>query len=102
MSMTPAVPSSAADTKPVRGDAVVIKGFAFAPAALVVKIGTKVTWTNEDADAHTVTSQTVGGPLQSPALATGQAYSYTFTKAGTYAYLCTIHPFMVATVTVTP
>ncbi|WP_244202250.1 cupredoxin domain-containing protein, partial [Streptomyces diastatochromogenes] len=29
------------------------------------------------------------------------AYSYTFTKPGTYAYLCTIHPFMTATVAVT-
>jgi amicyanin len=102
MSMTPADPSTTADTKPVAGDTVAIQGFAFAPAALVVKVGTKVTWTNDDADAHTVTSQGAGGPLQSPALATGQAYSYTFTKAGTYAYLCTIHPFMVATVTVTP
>lgn len=42
------------------------------------------------------------GPLSSAALATGQSYSYTFTKPGTYSYLCTIHPFMTATVTVTP
>jgi plastocyanin len=99
MTMTPGAP---ADTKPVAGNAVAIKGFAFAPAALTVKVGTTVTWTNDDTDAHTVTSQAAGGPLQSQALATGQTFSYTFTKAGTYAYLCTIHPFMVATVTVTP
>lgn len=86
---------------PVAGNAVAIKNFAFSPAALTVKVGTTVTWTNQDTDAHTVTSQNNTGPLASAALNTGQAYSYTFTKPGTYSYLCTIHPFMTATVTVT-
>jgi plastocyanin len=94
--------SAAANAAPVAGNAVTIKGFAFAPAALTVKVGTKVTWTNQDSDAHTVTSQDNSGPLSSAALSTGQTYSYTFTKPGTYSYLCTIHPFMTATVTVTP
>lgn len=89
------------NTAPVAGNAVTIKNFAFAPAALMVKVGTTVTWTNQDSDAHTVTSQDNGGPLASSPLNTGQTYSYTFTKPGTYAYLCTIHPFMTATVTVT-
>jgi plastocyanin len=83
------------------GNAVMIKGFAFAPAALTVKAGTTVTWTNQDSDAHTVTSTGSGGPLNSKALATGDTFSYTFSKTGTYKYLCTIHPFMTATVTVT-
>jgi plastocyanin len=86
---------------PVSGNSVAIKGFAFAPAALTVKVGTKVTWTNQDSDAHTVTSQGSGGPLNSPAMSNGATFSFTFTKAGTYQYLCTIHPFMTATVTVT-
>ena len=86
----------------VAANAVVIKNFAFAPAAITVKAGTTVTWTNQDSDAHTVTSQHDSGPLNSTALNTGQTYSYTFTKPGTYSYLCTIHPFMTATVTVTP
>ncbi|NUP48221.1 MAG: cupredoxin family copper-binding protein [Catenulispora sp.] len=94
--------ASGADAAPVAGNAVAISGFAFGPAALTVKVGTTVTWTNKDSDAHTVTSQGSGGPLQSKALATGESYSYTFTAPGTYAYLCTIHPFMTATVTVTP
>ncbi|HEV2636216.1 MAG TPA: cupredoxin family copper-binding protein [Actinocrinis sp.] len=92
---------SGAPAAPVAGDAVAIKNFAFAPAALMVKVGTTVTWTNQDSDNHTVTSQGSGGPLQSAALDTGQSYSYTFTKPGTYSYYCTIHPFMIATVTVT-
>lgn len=98
----PTATSSGAPAAPVAGNAVAITGFAFAPAALTVKMGTTVTWTNKDADAHTVTSQGSGGPLKSDALSTGQSYSYTFTTPGTYSYLCTIHPFMTATVTVTP
>jgi plastocyanin len=99
MSMSPTTGAPAA---PVAGDAVAITNFAFAPAELVVKVGTTVTWTNNDADAHTVTSQGSGGPLQSKAMTTGATYTYRFTQPGTYQYLCTIHPFMTATVTVKP
>ncbi|MEY9927561.1 plastocyanin [Catenulispora sp. GP43] len=102
MSMPTATSAGGAPAAPVAGNAVQIMNFAFSPAALTVKAGTTVTWTNKDSDAHTVTSQGPGGPLGSAALATGQSYSYTFTKPGTYSYLCTIHPFMTATVTVTP
>jgi plastocyanin len=98
MSMPPSSPGAKA---PVTADAVAIKNFAFSPATLKVTVGTTVTWTNQDTDAHTVTSAGTGGPLHSAALATHAAYSYTFTKPGTYAYLCTIHPFMTATVEVT-
>ncbi|MEU2773872.1 plastocyanin/azurin family copper-binding protein [Streptomyces sp. NPDC007162] len=93
--------STGSPTTPVTGNAVAINNFAFSPAELKVKAGTKVTWTNQDADAHTVTSAGSGGPLHSAALATHATYSFTFTKPGTYAYLCTIHPFMTATVEVT-
>ncbi|MFI2206575.1 plastocyanin/azurin family copper-binding protein [Streptomyces sp. NPDC020192] len=82
-------------------DTVAIKNFAFSPTTLKVTAGTTVTWTNQDADAHTVTSAGSGGPLHSPALAGHATYSYRFTKPGTYAYLCTIHPFMTAKVEVT-
>lgn len=100
--MTMGGSAAAVPAAPAAGDTVVtIKGFAFSPAALVVKAGATVTWTNQDTDAHTVTSQGSGGPLTSAALSTGQSYSYRFTTPGTYAYLCTIHPFMTATVTVT-
>jgi plastocyanin len=99
---SPSAPDGAKAAAPVAGNSVAIKGFAFAPAALTVKTGTRVTWTNQDSDAHTVTSAGSGGPLSSKALDNGDTFSFTFTKAGTYRYLCTIHPFMTATVTVTP
>ncbi|WP_370937580.1 cupredoxin domain-containing protein [Amycolatopsis sp. cg13] len=98
MTPPPSPPAAANST----ANAVAIKDFAFAPAATTVKKGTTVTWTNQDQDAHTVTSQGSGGPLRSPTLQTGQSYQYTFSTAGTFEYLCTIHPFMTATVTVTP
>ncbi|MGK4585440.1 cupredoxin domain-containing protein [Kitasatospora sp. HPMI-4] len=102
-STSSAPPYGGQPSAPAAANAVTIKNFAFSPATLTVKAGTKVTWTNTDPDAHTVTSkQGSGGPLQSPALATNDTYSYTFDKPGTYPYFCTIHPFMTATVEVTP
>ncbi|WP_052287615.1 cupredoxin family copper-binding protein [Streptomyces sp. 769] len=100
MSMPTSPSSAGAPAVPVTGNVVAIKNFAFSPATLKVKAGTTVTWTNQDTDAHTVTSAGSGGPLHSAALATHATYSYTFTKPGTYAYLCTIHPFMTGTVEV--
>jgi plastocyanin len=81
---------------------VTIKNFAFGPASVTVKVGSTVTWTNGDHDAHTVTSQDSGGPLQSATINNGETYQHTFTKAGRYAYRCSIHPFMTGTVVVTP
>lgn len=101
MGMSASSATTGAPVAPVAGNTVSIKNFAFSPAVLKVKVGTTVTWTNRDTDAHTVTSAASGGPLKSAALATGASYSYTFTRPGTYAYLCTIHPFMTATVEVT-
>ena len=75
-------------------------GFAFVPATLTVRAGTTVTWTNDDEEPHTVTSGK--GPLRSPAMDAGAAYKYKFTRPGRYAYICTIHPFMRATVVVKP
>ncbi|WP_269856091.1 plastocyanin/azurin family copper-binding protein [Streptomyces sp. RPT161] len=98
-----ATPTSSQPSAPAAANTVTIKNFAFHPAKLTVKAGTKVTWSNIDVDTHTVTSkQGSGGPLQSAALASTASYSYTFTKPGTYPYYCTIHPFMTATVEVTP
>jgi plastocyanin len=93
------IAASAAPT-PVTAGAVTIQNFAFNPAALTVRVGTTVTWTNKDAEPHTVTSQ--DGALHSPPLQTGAVFTYTFDTPGSYHYLCTIHPFMTATVTVTP
>ena len=83
------------------GSAVTIKNFAFDPPALTVKTGTGVTWTNQDPAPHAIVSDT-GSPasFSSGSLATGASYTYTFTRAGTYTYICSIHPSMKGSITV--
>ena len=73
-------------------------GFAFSPASLTVAVGTTVTWQNSTSAPHTVTSDT--GNTLNGMLSTGGTYSFTFTKAGTYAYHCNIHPYMKAMIIV--
>ena len=72
---------------------VIIQNFAFSPNNLTVKAGTTVTWINKDSTAHTVTSDS-GAFTSSGNLNTGTNYTFTFTKAGTYPYHCSIHPSM--------
>jgi plastocyanin len=81
-------------------DAVAIRNFAFAPAMMTVPVGTTITWTNDDQDAHTVSA--TGGAFKSAALNNGDTFRFTFSKPGRYDYICSIHPFMTATVVVTP
>jgi plastocyanin len=75
-----------------------IMNFAFMPAKVEVSPGTRVVWTNEDSDPHTVTTDKSG--FSSQALDTGQTYARVMSKAGTVTYHCTIHPFMHGTVVV--
>lgn len=84
-------------------DRVEIKDFAYSPTNITVKVGTKVTWTNQDSVAHTVTSDddSTDGGLDSKLLEKGESYSATFSKAGTFTYHCAPHPQMTGTVTVT-
>jgi plastocyanin len=86
-------------TKPSAVGSISIKNFTFSPAKITVPVGTKVTWTNQDDTAHRVMITDL--KKGSSALDTGDAFSYTFTKPGTYKYFCTLHPQMVGSVTVT-
>jgi len=79
-----------------------IQDFFFDPDQLTVAPGTTVTWVNEGQAPHTVTS-TDGKELDSATLQPSDTYSFTFKDddAGeTYAYQCTIHPQMTASVNV--
>jgi plastocyanin len=80
------------------GDAVTIQNFAFGPATLSVAVGSTVTWTNADSAAHTVTAD--DGSFDSKSIAAGSTFSQTFDTAGTFAYHCSIHPNMTASVDV--
>ena len=79
-------------------NAATIKGFSFQPEVLKVKVGAKVTWTNDDTVAHTVTADT--NSFASGNLQPGGSFSFTFTRPGTYAYHCSIHPSMHGSVVV--
>jgi plastocyanin len=79
-----------------------ISNFTFSPATMTIRVGTRVTWTNNDSTTHTVTSDPNGETFSSGNLAPGSSYSFTFNRAGTYPYHCSIHTFMHGTVVVTP
>jgi plastocyanin len=88
-----------AQDKPAPGAAVKIDNFTFLPAALTVAVGTTVTWTNRDDIPHTVVS-TEGNVFKSRALDTDEKFSFTFVKAGSYPYFCSLHPKMTGKVIV--
>lgn len=77
-----------------------IKGFAFNPSKLQVKVGETVTWTNADTVAHTVSELNGPQKFDSGHVTPGKSFSFTFTKRGQYQYICGIHNFMSGTVTV--
>jgi plastocyanin len=77
-----------------------IDNFSFGPAALTVPVGTTVTWTNRDDIPHTVVSTDDPKVFKSKVLDTDEKFSFTFSKAGTYPYFCSIHPKMTGKVVV--
>lgn len=77
---------------------VMIQNFAFNPNSITVKVGTNVTWVNQDSASHTIVGD--NGTFQSNNLANGANYTYNFTKAGEYSYHCSIHPSMVGKIIV--
>ena len=72
---------------------------AFSPASKTVTTGTTLVWTNTGAVPHTVTSN--AGGFDSGIMLSGDTYRRTFTQPGTFDYLCSIHPSMTGTITVT-
>ena len=70
----------------------------FRTGELTVPVGTTVTWTNRDDIPHTVVS--TDKVFKSKVLDTDEKFSFTFSKAGTYPYFCSIHPKMTGKVVV--
>jgi plastocyanin len=75
-----------------------IDNFSFGPQTRAVAVGTTVTWTNHDDIPHTVVS--TDGTFKSKVRDTDEKFSYTFVKAGTYPYFCSLHPNMTGRVVV--
>jgi plastocyanin len=70
-----------------------IDGTAFVPANVVVQRGDRVTWVNKDPFPHTATAQ---GTFDSDSIAAGKSWTWVADKAGTFDYVCTLHPTMKA------
>jgi plastocyanin len=85
--LAPGSPASAAETYTVQ-----ISDFAFKPASLTVSPGDTVVFINRDGDAHTVSASDKS--FDSAGLDTNEKWTHTFTKPGTYAYFCELHPYM--------
>jgi plastocyanin len=77
---------------------VTIANFAFDPATVTIEVGDSVTWTNQDSEAHTATAG--DGSFDTGQLGNGESATVTFDTAGTFAYLCSIHPQMTGSVVV--
>lgn len=83
-------PSVSQPTPSTTAGTIVIKSFSFSPAVLTVKSGTKVTWVNEDPLLHDVVADT----FRSENLEQGDRFEFTFNQAGTFDYICGLHPSM--------
>jgi len=93
-----AIPASAS-ASPAPPEAIVhIRDDAFVPATITVRAGTKVTFVNDDDDAHTATADDES--WDSEGLNQTQRWTHAFTKVGKVTYHCTVHPMMHGTIVV--
>jgi plastocyanin len=92
-------------TPPPAGEgegAVKIVNFEFKPQKVVVKPGTKVTWTNDDTNIHDIKDTSPLATPVSQSLSKGDTFSITYAQPGSYKYECGIHPYMTGSVEVAP
>lgn len=94
----PAAGGASPDAPAADAASVSIAKFAFAPAQITAKPGQAITFTNNDSVTHTSTS--TAGAWDSGEIAPGGSVTIALQQAGTYAYHCSIHPFMQGTVVV--
>jgi plastocyanin len=75
-----------------KAEKVQIVEFSYEPDPVVVQVGGKVIWQNEDTAPHTATAD--DGGFDTGTIEKGKLGSATFKEAGTFAYHCEIHPTM--------
>ena len=94
-------PSSAQGSVPLSGEAPVhIVNFEFKPPKVVVKPGTKVTWTNDDTTIHDIKDTSPLATPQGKDMSKGDTFSITYAQPGSYSYICGIHQYMTGSVEV--
>jgi plastocyanin len=96
---SPVLGQTAASVSIVKGASSPSIAKPYEPSPLRLKLGTSVTWTNNDSTLHTVTSGlpeqgALGTLFDSNIIAPGKTFTYAFNKAGTFDYSCTLHPTM--------
>lgn len=69
---------------------ILIQNFAFNPAVLNIKVGDTVVWQNKDAAPHKIKSNSFNSAI----LSQNDTFKFSFGIAGTYDYICSIHPSM--------
>jgi plastocyanin len=81
------------------GAEVTMQDIKFDPSNVTIDAGQTVTWTNDDSVGHDVTGDDFksGDP---GAMQNGDTFEHTFDTAGTFDYVCTVHPGMEGSVTV--
>ncbi|HEY2188607.1 MAG TPA: cupredoxin family copper-binding protein [Caldimonas sp.] len=89
-SVAATLPSAAAQGSG-RTHEIVIQGLRYVPETLKVRRGDVVVWTNKDPFPHTATAK---GAFDSKPIAEGHSWRWTATRAGTFAYVCTLHSNM--------
>lgn len=90
----------AATKSAAAGPTVSITNFSFAPSPVKVERGSAVTWSNDDGAPHALAFG--DGTTPSDLLLPGQRFTRHYASAGTFDYVCSVHPYMRGTVTVTP
>ncbi len=73
-------------------EAVTIDMFRFMPATIEIPVGTTVTWTNQELNPHSVVANE--GAFESEVLGDGESFTFTFEEAGSFPYICGLHPNM--------
>lgn len=69
----------------------------YIPSKISIKSGDSVTWLNEDAAFHSVTSgyyENQSGLFDSEYLDPEESFTFIFKNPGVYDYFCTLHPWM--------
>jgi len=87
---TPSTPNVQVNTTKASSYNINIEKFTFSPATLTISKGSTVTWINNDSAPHQIKSAI----FKSASFSKGQSVSYTFNTAGTFDYICPIHPSM--------
>jgi plastocyanin len=72
--------------------------FFFSPGSVTIAVGDTVSWHNSGEAPHNATAN--NGSFATGTINPGGSGSHTFNSAGTFSYICTIHPQMKGTVRV--